>query len=158
MRVYSVPNLGAGHLGSGTHLICEWALIGAHGLFSHTGYDQAGPAETSNSHTVLWTARYMYIMSFVFRTNEWMSVPIVMFSSRRRISRMLSLVVVSLGFLAASVNGLPRLVDKRQTTQLRDSYDFIVVGGGTSGLTVADRLSEAFPHSRFQSQHIQHRV
>ena len=27
-------------------------------------------------------------------------------------------------------------------TELLDSYDFIVIGGGTSGLTVADRLTE----------------
>lgn len=27
-------------------------------------------------------------------------------------------------------------------TSLSDSYDFVVVGGGTSGLTVADRLTE----------------
>jgi ribulose 1,5-bisphosphate synthetase/thiazole synthase len=27
-------------------------------------------------------------------------------------------------------------------SQLRDAYDYIIVGGGTSGLTVADRLSE----------------
>lgn len=27
-------------------------------------------------------------------------------------------------------------------SELRDVYDFVVIGGGTSGLTVADRLTE----------------
>jgi hypothetical protein len=30
---------------------------------------------------------------------------------------------------------------KRRVFELNDSYDYIVVGGGTSSLTVADRLS-----------------
>ncbi|KAK3364531.1 hypothetical protein B0T25DRAFT_628171 [Lasiosphaeria hispida] len=34
---------------------------------------------------------------------------------------------------------------KREASKLGESYDFIVAGGGTSGLTVADRLTEAFP-------------
>ncbi|KAK0642866.1 GMC oxidoreductase-like protein [Cercophora newfieldiana] len=34
---------------------------------------------------------------------------------------------------------------KRKSWELSDDYDFLVVGGGTAGLTVADRLTEAFP-------------
>lgn len=34
---------------------------------------------------------------------------------------------------------------KRQSSGVESHYDYIVVGGGTSGLTVANRLSAAFP-------------
>jgi choline dehydrogenase len=46
---------------------------------------------------------------------------------------------------------LPHAAVKRQVLQLRPSYDFIVAGGGTAGLTVADRLTEAFPESTVRS-------
>lgn len=34
---------------------------------------------------------------------------------------------------------------KRSVVDLLPSYDYIIAGGGTSGLTVADRLTAAFP-------------
>lgn len=50
--------------------------------------------------------------------------------------------------LVTVANGLPHATVKRQVTHLRDSYDFVIAGGGTCGLTVADRLTEAFPNRR----------
>jgi len=49
--------------------------------------------------------------------------------------------------LAALASASPHGKLKRQVSQLRSNYDFVIVGGGTSGLTTADRLSQAFPKS-----------
>ncbi|KAK5661361.1 hypothetical protein OQA88_11259 [Cercophora sp. LCS_1] len=37
---------------------------------------------------------------------------------------------------------------KRHTNELSTSYDFVIVGGGTCGLTLADRLTEHFPQKQ----------
>ncbi|KAK3897946.1 GMC oxidoreductase [Staphylotrichum tortipilum] len=57
----------------------------------------------------------------------------------------LSTAVLSLAALASAAGVPSHSSVKRQVTQLRSKYDFVIVGGGTTGLTVADRLSAAFP-------------
>ena len=49
---------------------------------------------------------------------------------------------------------LPQHQVKRQVSELRDSYDFIIAGGGTTGLTIADRLIEAFPKGSPAGTHL----
>jgi hypothetical protein len=58
--------------------------------------------------------------------------------------------LASLFAIAQVTSAIPQAVPrnvKRQASQLLDSYDFVIAGGGTSGLTLADRLTEAFPDS-----------
>lgn len=50
--------------------------------------------------------------------------------------------------LAASATALSHVAVKRQISELDENYDFVIAGGGTAGLTIADRLTEAFPESK----------
>jgi choline dehydrogenase len=58
---------------------------------------------------------------------------------------------VVIASFAALATALQHAAIKRQVSQLRDHYDFVIAGGGTSGLTLADRLTEAFPKSKLLS-------
>lgn len=41
---------------------------------------------------------------------------------------------------AAALPGIPTIVTRQE--DLKQSYDFLIVGGGTAGLTLADHLTE----------------
>jgi len=62
----------------------------------------------------------------------------------------MALSISSLILCAISVTAIPLQAHtaqiKRQNSELQSHYDYIIAGGGTSGLTVANRLTAAFPN------------
>ena len=60
--------------------------------------------------------------------------------------RILSLVSLALALTEPVALGLPRDYSGsrivRRAQDLKKSYDYVIIGGGTAGLTVADRLTE----------------
>lgn len=58
---------------------------------------------------------------------------------------MVSVLVVALAaqlVSAAVPRGIHRARVLKEPGELEESYDYVIVGGGTAGLTVADRLTE----------------
>lgn len=64
--------------------------------------------------------------------------------------RLVKGIAVGASIISSVVEALPSRAEsfaRRQVTELRDEYDFVIIGGGTAGLTVAHRVSAAFPKS-----------
>lgn len=65
-----------------------------------------------------------------------------MYQSMRHITRLgLWALLASIPLIYAAPQGLRRARILERQDQVNDEYDYVIVGAGTAGLTVADRLS-----------------
>jgi hypothetical protein len=55
---------------------------------------------------------------------------------------LLSLALASVAYCSPIARLAEHAVIVNSTSQLRETYDYVIIGGGTSGLTVANRLTE----------------
>lgn len=60
----------------------------------------------------------------------------------RMLQRLIWLALLSAARCSPIIPIAPHAVLIRETTQLRSDYDYVVIGGGTSGLVVANSLTE----------------
>lgn len=60
-----------------------------------------------------------------------------------RVTKLITLLAaISSTYSSPISSSASRAVVLNNSTQLRSSYDYVIIGGGTSGLVVANRLTE----------------
>lgn len=60
-----------------------------------------------------------------------------------RVTKLITLLAaISSTYSSPIGSSASRAVVLNNSTQLRSSYDYVIIGGGTSGLVVANRLTE----------------
>lgn len=60
-----------------------------------------------------------------------------------RVTKLITLLAGVSGTYSSPISSsASRAVVLNNSTQLRPSYDYVIIGGGTSGLVVANRLTE----------------
>jgi FlaA1/EpsC-like NDP-sugar epimerase len=57
-------------------------------------------------------------------------------------ARLLFVILALLIYSSRALTLAPRIVSTNSDSQLKSSYDYVIIGGGTSGLVVANRLTE----------------
>jgi hypothetical protein len=65
-------------------------------------------------------------------------------------ARLLFVFLAILIYSSRALSLAPRIFSTNSDSRLKSSYDYVIIGGGTSGLVVANRLTED-PDSRLRS-------